>query len=314
MGDEDSQIWGGSKRRVLGEMTNTCAKRGHPLVPGKFLIGNDRIRKQEPAGAGPEGPAAGKRVIGELVNVSKGKQRFNWASESRAAVAGGARLPASARTPEDGRRRHSSPSASGKTSEAGVNARKRALTWASEADGAAAGGLHDGCRRRSSPNTASGASMDLEASDPARRTEKPSCSTTDHLPPQEAPRGSSITWAPFPMDLFGSKADVTGSTDRNREAAGQKHQLGLGDGSIEFVNLAEKMPQENEFVGSRPVSGDAEQHNSGAAGLPEELGNARSRFKPGSDVDGNRVAGKDCSCSLCLKGSFFLQTGIQTVD
>ncbi|CAA7401004.1 unnamed protein product [Spirodela intermedia] len=207
MSDEDPQIWRTSKRKVLGEMSNTCAKRGHPLVPGKFLIGNDKIRKQEPAGVGPEDPAARKRVIGELVNVIKGKQRFNWASENSGAMAGDR---------------------------------------------------------------------------------------------------SSISWAPFPLRLFCPPADLTGTIDQNREAPGQKYQPGLasfsgtGNRSIEFVNLAENVSQEDDFIKSQPASGHPEQQSSGrTTGLPEEPGKT-----PGANVHENLVAGKGCSCPLCLKAGY----------
>ncbi|XP_078441129.1 uncharacterized protein LOC144711079 [Wolffia australiana] len=69
------------RTRVLCDVTNTCKRGRQPLVPGKFLIGNDKIRKQDVAGVSLEDPASKKRVIGELVNVNKGKQRLHWTME-----------------------------------------------------------------------------------------------------------------------------------------------------------------------------------------------------------------------------------------
>ena len=83
MTEEGLHMLGKPKQKVLGDVTNTVIKRNHPLLPGKFLIGNDMIWKNDTSTAAIESDDPNprkKRIIGELVNINKGKQKVNWSS------------------------------------------------------------------------------------------------------------------------------------------------------------------------------------------------------------------------------------------
>uniref|UniRef100_A0A1D1YNH3 Uncharacterized protein n=1 Tax=Anthurium amnicola TaxID=1678845 RepID=A0A1D1YNH3_9ARAE len=317
MDKEGSQIGVTKKQVVLGDITNSFAKRGSPLVPGKFLIGNDAIRKRECVEGGVKGPDSRKRALGENDNISEGKGRINWVANVCGTLVGNRKSSSFSKGSDDGCSKHfSSPKASSILETAILDHDAEPAEADIDLDVShCANGMEKFSVSLEHAHFKMGDSL---ANGLARAELRDSCTTSISLPPWLERARDSLPAAEkgFQVESQRGSREMNNIMHTNPSAS-QKDKLGLdkssnlSNSSIGLVNLTENTLQNSKNLPNETLNGNSDQGNSGSTGLLgskivnlEELENVRTNLNHDINVEGDKVSGKACSCTLCLKAAY----------
>ncbi|MQM13816.1 hypothetical protein Taro_046742 [Colocasia esculenta] len=338
-GKECSRVVVAREQPVLGDITNRYHKKGVPLVPGKFLIANDTIRKRECMRGGIEDHGSKKRVLGELENISKGKCavgiRGNVVDNRKG-------LPLSEGSDDGCSKRSFSPKAR-KTCEsaildcnaepAEVNLNLDISNWTGGMerilDSLDRRHIKVGNSQRHAPGEAElRDSWTSSMSSPLRleRVRDPllvAGKTNQVYSQKSSEETSNILQTEFvamrKCNQRYSQKSSGGMSNilQNDAVAARKCKLELEkssiprNASIEFANLVDNVSQGSNSLPTERFDGNSEHVKSGATVLLgpssaniEEPEGAQTLPEHVPNVEEDMVLGKACSCSFCLKAAY----------